>query len=189
MHPAFVSREVADRMLAFAVDGELVPGTGWRLPGPGPLIADIGPDTRRLGLLLPRRLHLDRGIISEQGAALPDDPPDCISQRFQKRGRTAHPIRHGRAVQIDAFAGVDLRLPVQGKMVGVFADQHMRQQARSRPASFNRAPLPAELQGNSPAGQWTAAAIARWPRSRNRPCEAGRSGSPQTGPAHIPALR
>lgn len=40
-------------------------------------------------------------------------------------GSAAHPIRKGGAVEIDALAAVDLGLPVERKVIGTFADQHM----------------------------------------------------------------
>ena len=58
MSPAFATCEVADRMFALAIDGELVPGAGGGLSRPGAFIADIGPDPGRFGLLLAWCLHL-----------------------------------------------------------------------------------------------------------------------------------
>jgi hypothetical protein len=36
-----------------------------------------------------------------------------------------HPIGKVRAIEIDALAAIDLGLPVERKVIGIFADQHM----------------------------------------------------------------
>ncbi len=57
---------MADGMLALAIHGELVPGTGRGLPRPGPFVANIGPDPCRFGLLQSGRLRLDRGVVGKK---------------------------------------------------------------------------------------------------------------------------
>lgn len=54
--------------------------------------------------------------------------PHGINQRCKQITRSADPPRQRGAVEIDAFASVDLRLPIQRLMIGVLRDQHMRQQ-------------------------------------------------------------
>jgi len=99
-------------------------------------------------------LHFDWGIIRKDSAACLDMTANRVGQRFQQRRRLADPIRQCGPLQTDPFPPVDLRLAVQGAVVGIFANQHMCQEAGTRMAALNRAPLPAELHGNSPAGQW-----------------------------------
>ena len=63
---------------------------------------------------------------------------DGIGQRFQQSGRFTHPVGKGRAFKIDPFTLEYLALAIQRKVVGVFADQHMRQQTGSRTAALDR---------------------------------------------------
>ena len=64
-------------------------------------------------------------------------PNDGVRQRFQQPCCLADPIGQGGALQIDAVALEDLPLAIERQMVGVFADQHMRQQSWPRPAALN----------------------------------------------------
>lgn len=43
----------------------------------------------------------------------------------EQEGRLADPIGERRAVEVHALAGINLHLAIQGKTVGIFADQHM----------------------------------------------------------------
>ena len=65
--------------------------------------------------------------------------PDGIGQGFQQGGGFAHPVSQRRAVQIQPFAIEYLALAVKWQMVGVFVDQHMGQQARTRTPTLDRA--------------------------------------------------
>ncbi len=143
---------------------------------PRTFITDIGPYAGRGTFAF--GLHFDRGVIRKDGLASAHMTADGISQGFQQCGRAANPIRQGGTVQINPVPSVDLRLPVQRAVVCIFSDQHMGQKAGPRTAALNRAPLPAELQDNSPAGQWMAAQIERYGRSPGRPCAGGQYGSP-----------
>ena len=57
---------------------------------------------------------------------------DSLHKRVQQEGHVAHPFGQGRTVDLDALAGVDYVLAVQGKMIAILRDQHMGQQARTR---------------------------------------------------------
>jgi len=94
MHPAEVAIKVAHGMLLLSVDGKLIPGCGWIAAGPGPLIANIGPDPGGLGLLVPRTEHFDWGIVRVNGDATFYISGDGLSQRRQKRRGFANPLRH-----------------------------------------------------------------------------------------------
>ncbi len=50
-------------------------------------------------------------------------------QRLQPPHCSANPVGEGRAIKLDALPGEDLALLVEGKMIAVFGDQHMRKQA------------------------------------------------------------
>ena len=83
-------------------------------------------------------MHLHWCIIGKERSAAANDAPDLVSQRLKQRCRAANPIGHGRAVQIDPFAGIDLALAVEWKVIGILAHKHMRQKARAGPATLDR---------------------------------------------------
>jgi len=64
---------------------------------------------------------------------------DGIGQRLQQGGGLADPIGQGGAIQIEPFAVEDLALAVERQVIGIFADQHMGQEARPRTATLDRA--------------------------------------------------
>ena len=63
---------------------------------------------------------------------------DRVGQGLKQRGHAPDPLGHGRAVEINPGTRVNLALPVQGQMVAIFRDQHMRQQARSGTPALDR---------------------------------------------------
>ena len=65
--------------------------------------------------------------------------PDGLDQWLQKGGGLADPIGRGRAIQIEPLPVEDLALAVEWEMVGIFADQHMGEQAGAGTAAFDRA--------------------------------------------------
>ncbi len=62
----------------------------------------------------------------------------CFYQRSQQMTGMAHPIGECGAIKCDAFTGKDLRLAIQGQMVGKLRNQHVRQQRWPCNAAFNR---------------------------------------------------
>jgi hypothetical protein len=46
-------------------------------------------------------------------------------------------VSQRRAIKLDTLPGVNLRLPVQRKVIGVLGDQHLRDQRLGRDAAFN----------------------------------------------------
>lgn len=62
---------------------------------------------------------------------------DGICEGFQQGGGFADPVGQRRAVEVQPFAVEDLALPVKRQMVGILADQHMGQQARTGAATFD----------------------------------------------------
>src|ERR1700733_10622683 len=78
-------------------------------------------------------------------------------QRLQPPTSAAHPVRQGRAVDLDAVPGEDLALPVKRKVIAVFGDQNMSEKTGTGETLGNRTLWAGGLI-NSPAGP---AAIAR----------------------------
>src|SRR5262245_52221203 len=98
-------------MLAPAVDGEPVTGS-WRAGSePGPLVADVGPDPRRPGAALAWRLQLDRGVVGEDRLTAKNVAADGIGDRLEQSRGLADPVTKGLAIEIDAVALENLRLP------------------------------------------------------------------------------
>ena len=58
--------------------------------------------------------------------------------RPQQEGRTADPIRQRRAVEFDTLPGVNLRLAVQRKVIGVFGDQDLRHRGLGRQSALDQ---------------------------------------------------
>lgn len=126
MHPAIEAFEVIGGVGAFPVDRELVPGRRRCGAEPGALVADIGPHSRGLGApVTPSRrmrafacraagsLHLDPGVIGEDGLTGAHMTGDGVGKRFQQRSRTSDPIGKCRTIKIDAFALVDAGLAIE----------------------------------------------------------------------------
>ena len=59
-------------------------------------------------------------------------------ERHQRRRAGADMIRHGRHRQLNSLTRIVFALPIERLMIGVFLDQHHRQQARPRKAARDR---------------------------------------------------
>ncbi len=70
--------------------------------------------------------HQRDGLVSKQLARALEHVEQMVAQRSQPPCRTSRPVGQRRAVEFDALARVDLRLPVQRQMVGIFGHQHVR---------------------------------------------------------------
>jgi hypothetical protein len=78
--------------------------------------------------------------------------------RLQPPTGASNPVAQGGTIEVDALACKDLRLAVQRQVVGVFVDQHVRQQRLGRQAAVDR-PLRRRLLHDGTFA--CAAAIAR----------------------------
>src|SRR5580693_4531868 len=77
---------------------------------------------------------------------------DAVDDRLQQPDRLADPIAQGRAVEVEAVAGIDLALPVQRQMIAIFET--------SRCASMPGAARPRGV-GSDGAGAWVIASQRR----------------------------
>lgn len=127
VHPAAEPGEVILGVLALAVAGEPIPGRGRGLPAPRSFVAGIGPEPCRLGLAGAGGQHADRRVVCKDRLGRQNMATDGVGQGFQQGGGLADPVGQRRAIKIKAFAVEDLALAIQGKMVGIFADQDVRQ--------------------------------------------------------------
>ena len=125
VHPTGIAGQMSDWPRAFAIDGELIPSCGRSLTAPGAFIPDIGPKARRYGLT--RGLHLHRRIVGKQRLSALDMTADGVCQWFQQGRCLTNPIGQGGALQIYAIAFEDLALAIEWQVIGVLADQDVRQ--------------------------------------------------------------
>ena len=139
VHPALVVGQMLCRMLALSIDGELIPCRRWIIARPGPLVADIGPDTGGLCSALAGCLHLDRGVIRKDRLPALNMAPDRVGQRLQQCRRFANPVGQRRTIKVNAVSIEYLALPVERTVIGILRDQHMGQQARAGPPTLDRA--------------------------------------------------
>ncbi len=56
----------------------------------------------------------------------------------EREGGAADPVGQRGAVERDALAGIDLRLAIERRVVGIFGDQHMRDQRLGRDAVLDQ---------------------------------------------------
>ena len=53
---------------------------------------------------------------------------DSLDQWLEQGARPTDPVGERGAVEIDAFAGVDLALPIQRQVIGILGNQHVGEQ-------------------------------------------------------------
>lgn len=61
-----------------------------------------------------------------------------IYQRVEQKETPGDPLGHRGALELDAFTGIDLRLPIERQVVAVLRDQDMGKEPRSGEAARNR---------------------------------------------------
>jgi hypothetical protein len=59
-------------------------------------------------------------------------------QRTQMEGGVTDPVRQCGAIQRDALAGVNLRLPIQRQMIGIFRHQNLRNGGFGRQSALDQ---------------------------------------------------
>lgn len=59
-------------------------------------------------------------------------------ERSQPPRTATDPIRQGRAVELDALAGIDLRLAIKRRVIGVLGNDHMGDQGLGRQTAFDQ---------------------------------------------------
>ena len=72
--------------------------------------------------------------------------------RPQQEGGAADPVGQGRAIELDALARIDLRLPIERQMIGVLGDQHLRDRRLGRQAALDQPRRRGRLHDNVLAG-------------------------------------
>ena len=101
-------------------------------PAPGPVVARIRPELAGLGAAAARVEHRCRGLVGKQRARAFERLQEPLVHGPEEEGGAPDPVGQRRAVEADALAGKDLRLPVERQVVGVFGDEHLRDESVGR---------------------------------------------------------
>ncbi len=104
---------------------------GCFLAAGGSVVAHVHPQPPGLGRAATRVEHRHRRIVGMQLGGAEHVALEGANQRIEQVEALAHPFGERRAFQLDAFSGVDLRLAVQGQVIGVLRHQHVCEQARA----------------------------------------------------------
>jgi hypothetical protein len=137
MQDALEPFEMRDGTLCFAVRRKDVDCGGRRGSAPWSLIARIDPEPSRLGAAAARIEHRNRRIVGEEMIGGEHILAEPFMQGFEPPTGAADPIGKRRAIELDAVAREDLRLPIERRVVAIFADQHLSKQSwRRNSASY-----------------------------------------------------
>ena len=129
LHRSLEALEQLLAMLAAAAGHILIHAPRRVRPGPPPLLARHRPHVAGLGLAPARVEHPDRGLVQPEVVRRLQLRLQALEHGPQMERRLADPTGQCRAVQVDPRTGVDLRLAVEGKMVGKLRYQHVGEQA------------------------------------------------------------
>ena len=131
LESALVEPEVLAWPLALAVGRVGEPDGGRGRIARGPVVANVGPEPASLRLAVAWGEHRNRRVVGVQLGGRQHVVAHGGYQGSQQLAGCADPAGQRGTVQVDAFAGVDVRLPVERLMIGILRDQHMGQQPRS----------------------------------------------------------
>lgn len=120
--------EVAARPLTLAVGAIAIEHCRMARPGIGARVHRVSPEPRQAGLAGARRQGADRRIVGPQHWLRHDVLADQPGEGEQPPGDMAHPLGHDGAIDVDALARQDARLPVERKPIAVFRDGDVGQQ-------------------------------------------------------------
>ena len=102
-------------------------------PAERPVVAHIDPGPTGRGLALGQHRH--GGVVAVHALAGEHMGADQLVERAQQRGAAADLVGERRQAEVDALAGVALRLPVQRLVLPVLLEQHHGEQARAGKAA------------------------------------------------------
>jgi hypothetical protein len=115
-----------DRPICLAIGCVDVGDAGRIRPAPRAVIACVCPELACLGASASRIEHRCRRLVGEQLGRSLEHREQAFVHRPQHEGSAADPIGQGRAVKVEALAGINLRLPVQRQVIGIFGHEHLR---------------------------------------------------------------
>ena len=139
LQDALEAGEMGDRPLGLAI-GRIDIGDAGRVgAAPGPIVSGIGPELAGLGAARGRDrapAPSSRRRTAWTAALSSSSRRSCTGRSME--GGTADPVRQRRAIEIDALPGVDLGLPVQRQMIGVFGDENLRDRRLGRQSALDQ---------------------------------------------------
>ena len=137
--------EMAFHMLRPAARRIAIDDGGRIAAAPGPVVASISPELAALHALAARIEDGAARLVGKQFRRGFQELEQARLQGSQQRRRTADPIGERRAVEIDALAAIDLRLPIQRTVISVFRNQHVGDKVFGWDAGFDQHALAPEL--------------------------------------------
>ena len=131
-----VAGEMFLGVLAAAIGRVVEERCGSRPAPEGLVVAHIGPQSPRAALAPGE--HGNSRVVGVDAFGGEDMLGGRIDQRHQRRRTRADPVSQCRYVEIDAFVGVDVALPVERQMRPVLGEQDLRQEVRPSTAACDR---------------------------------------------------
>jgi len=126
------------RTLALAIGYKHEDGCQRGGAAPRPLVAGVHPQPSSLGAAAAGIEHRHWRVVRKQIVRRKDIGAEPFVQRVEPPACAADPSGQRRAIEIDAETRKDLRLPVQRRVIAIFADQDLREQRRRRQAACDR---------------------------------------------------
>ena len=125
---ALVELQMLPRVLALAVGRVGEPNGGRGQVSGWPVVANISPEPADLGSSVAWCKHRHWRVVGVKLACRHHMIAHCNHEWSEQLAGCADPSGQRRAVEVDAFASINLRLPVERKVVCILRYQHMRQQ-------------------------------------------------------------
>src|SRR5262245_6614057 len=126
------------RAFTLAIRRKHVDGSRRCCSTPRPLVTHIDPEPTCLGATATGIEHRDWRIVGKQRIRRKDIRAQPFVQRVEPPTRAANPSGQRRAIELNPVARKDLRLPVQRRVLAIFADQDLREQGRGCEAACDR---------------------------------------------------
>ena len=127
------------RTLALAIGSEYEDCRGRRRAAPRSLVTRVHPEPADLGATAAGIEHWHGRIVGEQMVRRKDVRAEPFVERVEPPACAADPSGQRRAIEINTETCKDLRLPIQRRVIAIFADQDLREQCRRRQAACDRA--------------------------------------------------
>ena len=105
---------------------------------PWSVIARISEELTGFGPAAAGIEHRRRRLVGEQLRGRPQPIEQPLMNRAQQEGGPSDPVGQCRAIEVDALAGINLRLAIQRKVVGIFRHQHLGDRRLGRQAAFDQ---------------------------------------------------
>ena len=99
---------------------------------PGLVVVGIGPELAGPGAPASGIEHRRGRLVGEQLGRFLELGEQTLVHRPQQEGGAADPVGQGRAIQSQSLAGLNLSLPIQRQVIGVFGDEHLRRRRLGR---------------------------------------------------------